>query len=228
MKGIGYIRVSTTQQADDGHSLDAQRAKIEAYCDLYEIDLVDTFADEGASGKTLERDGLQAALDAVEDGTADAVVVVKLDRLTRSVADLNVLLERYFAEGKAASLVSVSEQINTDTAAGRLVLNVLMSVSQWEREVISERTSEALQHMKAEGKRTGSIPYGYRLGPDGVHLVEDEAEQEIVDAVVTYREGGLSYRKIAARLADRGFTNRKGRRFNPATIGRILKANTDA
>jgi len=225
MTGIGYIRVSTEQQADDGHSLAAQRAKIESYCELYDIDLVDTFADEGASGKTVDRDGLQAALSAVESGRAGAVVVMKLDRLTRSVADLNVLLERYFAEGKAASLVSVSEQINTDTAAGRLVLNVLMSVSQWEREVISERTSEALQHMKAEGKRVGSIPYGYRLGPDGETLVEDEAEQEIVEAVVTYREAGLSYRKIAARLDESGFTNRKGRRFNPNTIGNIIKAN---
>ena len=225
MTAVGYIRVSTAQQADEGHSIDAQRSKIDQYASLYDLDIVDVFCDEGASGKTMDRPGLHNALNAVEEGKADAVVVVKLDRLTRSVADLNVLLERYFAEDAAASLVSVSEQINTDSAAGRLVLNVLMSVSQWEREVISERTSEALQHMKRQGKRTGSIPYGYRLAEDGVHLVEDEAEQDIVEAVVTYRESGLSYRKIAARLADRGFTNRKGRRFNPATVGRIIKAN---
>ena len=228
MEAVGYIRVSTAQQADEGHSLDAQRSKVEAYCDLYDIDLVRVYADEGASGKTLKRDGLQSALGALDAGTADAVVVVKLDRLTRSVADLNVLLERYFTETGGANIVSVSEQINTETAAGRLVLNVLMSVSQWEREVISERTSEALQHMKRQGKRTGSIPYGYRLAGDGETLVEDATEQDIIAAVLEYRQSGLSYRKIASRLADDGYSNRKGRRFHPGTIGRILKANMES
>jgi DNA invertase Pin-like site-specific DNA recombinase len=223
MKAIGYIRVSTSQQADTGVSMDAQRQKIEQYAELYDLDLVDIVADAGASGKTLDRDGLQEALNRMEQGEADTLVVVKLDRLTRSVADLNALLEGYFTGG--LDLVSVSEQINTGTASGRLVLNVLMSVSQWEREAIGERTSAALQHKKAQGERVGSIPYGYRLSADGVHLEEHEAEQQMIAAVLSYREAGLSYRRIAERLKSDGYTNRKGRTFNPRAIGSILKAN---
>ena len=221
-KALAYLRVSTAQQADTGVSLDAQAEKARQYCELYGLDLVDVIADAGASGKSLNRDGLQDALTRLQSGEADTLVVVKLDRLTRSVADLNILLERYFADG--FDLVSVSEQINTGTAAGRLVLNVLMSVSQWEREAISERTSEALQHKKAQGERVGGIPYGFQLAADGVNLEPHPAEQEMISAVVAYREAGLSYRKIAARLKADGYTNRKGSSFHPQTIARILKA----
>jgi DNA invertase Pin-like site-specific DNA recombinase len=220
-KAVGYIRVSTEQQAQDGVSIDNQRDKIQEYCDLYDLELVDVEADEGASGKNMDRDGLQNAVERLEEGEAETMVVVKLDRLTRSVSDLNVLLEKYFSE--RYDLVSVNEQVNTGTAAGRLVLNVLMSVSQWEREAISERTEQALQHKKANGERVGSIPYGYTLAEDGETLEEDPAEQEVIEAVKDYREGGLSYRAIADRLEEEGFTNREGNRFNPKTIGSILK-----
>ena len=168
---IGYIRVSTSMQADTGHSLAAQSRHIEQYCDLYDLDLVGIEADEGISGKTLERPGLQAALEQLEEGAAGLLVVVKLDRLTRSVRDLGVLLETYFTDG-AYDLASVSEKIDTTTASGRLTLNILTSVAQWEREIISERISTAMQHMKAEGKRTGYIPFGMQLADDGVHLVD--------------------------------------------------------
>lgn len=221
-KAVGYVRVSTAGQADTGVSMEAQRIKIRQYCELYGLDLAGVVEDAGASAKTLDREGLQDALGRLEKGEADTLVVVKLDRLTRSVVDLNTLLTRYFAE--RFNMVSVSEQINTGTAAGRLVLNVLMSVSQWEREAISERTVAALQHKKAEGQRVGEIPYGYRLAPDGIHLVEHEAEQEVISAVLEYRTAGLTYRAIAERLERRGFTNREGRPFHPQTVSNIFKA----
>lgn len=219
---VGYIRVSTAGQAEDGVSLDAQRAKIEAYCDLYGLRLAGVEIDAGASAKTLDREGLRAALARLERGEADTLVVLKLDRLTRSVVDLNVMLEGYFSE--RFNLVSVSEQINTGTAGGRLVLNVLMSVSQWEREAISERTATALRHKKAIGQRVGSIPYGYRLAADGMHLDELPAEQEVIKAVKQYRAAGLSYRSIAERLKERGFANRDGRDFHPQTVSNIFRA----
>lgn len=220
---IGYIRVSTDQQADKGVSLDAQRQKVRAYCDLYGFDLEGIEVDAGASASTLERDGLQRALAALDAGEADALVVVKLDRLTRSVRDLDALLTRYFAEGEHA-LVSVAEQVDTTTATGRMILNVLMSVSQWEREVIGERTSAALQHKKANGEYTGGgIPYGYQLDADGKMLLEDEAEQKVIRAVLEYREAGLSLRKVADRLEADGFTTRKGGKFYAKQISNIAK-----
>jgi DNA invertase Pin-like site-specific DNA recombinase len=221
-KAIGYIRVSTEQQASDGVSLSAQREKIEAFARLYEYELVAIIEDAGASAKTLDRDGLQDALGRLERGEAGALIVAKLDRLTRSVADLATLIEDHFTR---FSLVSVGEQIDTSTAAGRLVLNVLMSVAQWEREAISERTKTALQHKKRAGERVGSIPYGYQLGADGVMLQEDAAEQEVISAVLKYRAAGLGFRLICQRLAKDGFTARSGGIFYPQTVARIIEAN---
>ena len=221
---IGYVRVSTEQQAAEGVSLEAQRRKVAAYCDLYGFELVRIEADAGASASTLKRDGLQRALNALEAGEADALVVVKLDRLTRSVRDLDNLLTSYFAERFA--LVSVAEQVDTTTATGRMILNVLMSVSQWEREVIGERTSAALQHKKAQGEYTGGkVPYGYRVAADGVTLVEDEAEQEVIAAALEARAAGLSLRRTAALLNDEGFSTRTGGNFNHTAVARIEKAH---
>lgn len=225
-KAVGYVRVSTEQQASDGVSLAAQREKIEQYCALYDLDLIAVVEDAGASAKTLERDGLSEVLTLMEAGQAHALVVAKLDRLTRSVADLATLLEKYFA-GRF-DLVSVGEQVNTGTAAGRLVLNVLMSVSQWEREAISERTKTALQHKKARGQRVGSVPYGYCLDSNGATLNEDAEEQEIIHAVEKFHASGLSLGKIAAQLGTHGYTSRGGGKWHPQTIKNILAAQKAA
>jgi len=106
---IAYLRVSTDKQADRGVSLDAQRAKLKAYAELYELDLVEVIVDAGQSAKSLDRPGLQRALGMLKAGQAVALLVVKLDRLTRSVVDLGTLVERYFAPGKAA-LLSVGDE----------------------------------------------------------------------------------------------------------------------
>ena len=128
-KTVAYLRVSTDKQADKGLSLDAQRVKVAAYAELYDLDIVEVVVDAGVSAKTLDRPGLSRALTMLRTGKAEALLVVKLDRLTRSVRDLGDLVETYFAPSKSA-LLSVSEQIDTRSAAGRLVLNVLAAVSQ--------------------------------------------------------------------------------------------------
>src|SRR6266478_2729286 len=103
-KTIAYLRVSTDKRADRGVSLDAQRAKLKADAELYELELVEIIVDAGQSAKSLDRPGLQRALRMLKAGDAEALLVVKLDRLTRSVVDLGTLVERYFAPGKAALL----------------------------------------------------------------------------------------------------------------------------
>jgi len=220
---IAYARVSTNQQAEKGCSLAAQVAKMRAYAELYDLDLVEVIEDAGASAKTLERDGLQRALAMLKAGDADALLVLKLDRLTRSVRDLDTLISTWFADGRFA-LMSVGEQIDTRSAAGRLVLNVLASVSQWEREATGERTSAALQHKKANGERVGSIPLGYRLADDGVHLEEDATEQEAIAIACELREAGNSLRAIATALAERGFHSRTGRVYAATQIKRMVSA----
>ena len=219
---IAYIRVSTDKQADKGVSLDAQRAKVAAFAALYDLELVETVIDAGESAKTLARPGLQRALATIKAGKADALLVVKLDRLTRSVRDLGELVERYFSPGKAA-LLSVSEQIDTRSAAGRLVLNVLASVSQWEREAIGERTSTAMQHKKSLGEFTGgAAPYGFHLAADGEHLEELPEEQAVLAQVRELRAAGHSFRAVAAELTARGVLNRNGRAFDAARLCRMV------
>lgn len=215
-KAIGYIRVSTDKQTDQGVSLDAQKAKIEAYAMLYDLDMVEYVVETG-SAKNIERQGLLRALESLSSGKAEALVVVKLDRLTRSVGDLGRLVDTYF---KKYSLLSVSEQIDTRSSAGRLVLNVLASVSQWEREAIGERTSAAMQHMKAQGQYTGGKPpYGFDL-VDG-ELVENEAEQAVLVLVKKYRAKGLSLQKIAVVMADQGIRSRANKPFHYQSISKM-------
>jgi DNA invertase Pin-like site-specific DNA recombinase len=157
-------------------------------------------------------------------GEADALLVVKLDRLTRSVRDLGDLVSDYFAKG--AALLSVSEQIDTRSAAGRLVLNVLASVSQWEREAIGERTAVAMQHKAASGEYTGGrIPFGFALGEDGVTLIRDESEQATIDAARALAAEGLSLRAIAGALASRAILARNGRPFAASQVARLLASD---
>ena len=210
MKVIGYTRVSTDEQADKGLSLAAQRAKVEAYCKLYDLELVAMIEDAGQSGKTLKRDGLQRALTMLRKGKAGGIVIAKLDRLTRSVVDGGTLIADYFGE-KGNELFSVGDHINTRSAAGRLVLNVLLSVSQWEREAIGERTREVLLHKIANRERCGKVRFGYDLAPDGKMLVPNKVEQTAIRLMQKLRAAGESLRAIAAALNKRGIPTKEGR-----------------
>jgi DNA invertase Pin-like site-specific DNA recombinase len=224
-KTIAYLRVSTEKQADHGVSLDAQRSKIEAYAQLYDLRLVDLIVDAGQSAKTLDRPGLQRALAMLRAKQAEALLVTNLDRLTRSVVHLGQLVEDYFAEGGKWALLSVSEQIDTRSAAGRLVLNVLGSVAQWQREAIGERTKAAMRHKIAMGEYIGGeIPFGYRLSSDGVKLVRDLFEQDAKATARALRQSGMSLREIAAVLQARGVLTRSGRPFAPFQVSRMLRA----
>jgi len=215
-KAIAYIRVSTDKQADKGHSLLAQQEKIQAYAMLYDLEIIDYVVETG-SAKNLKRKGLQGALAQIKAGTAEALIVVKLDRLTRKVADLGHLVETYFSK---AGLLSVSEQIDTRSAAGRLVLNVLASVSQWEREAIGERTSAARQSMKANGLYCGgSAPYGQMLVAG--QLVTNPQEQAIITRAKALKAQGHSLRKIAAMFSSEGLKTRKDTDFSHTLVSRM-------
>ena len=145
-------------------------------------------------------------LELVDARQVQTVIVAKLDRLTRSVRDLADLLERF--ERRGVALVSVSESLDTGTAAGRLVLNVMMSVAQWEREAIGERTREALRHKKASGLRIGGIPFGFQLASDGRKLEPNAAEQCALGVIRECRLAGFSLRQVAAELNRQGFRTR--------------------
>lgn len=230
---VGYVRVSTERQADEGVSLDAQRAKLRAHCTALDLDLVAIESDEGVSAKTLDRPALQRALAALRDGRADALLVPKLDRLTRRVVDLGHLIESYFAEGRWA-LVSVADQIDTRTAAGRMTLFILMSVAQWEREAIGERTADALAHLRAEGVPLGRPALGWRHTAETDPatgrrvLAAVEGEQAAVARIGALRAAGHSYAAIACQLVAEGHPSQRGGRWLPNTVRRVwLRGGTE-
>lgn len=179
MRVIGYLRVSTVNQE---HGLDAQRASIEGEAKRrgWEVEWIE---DAGKSGKDIDRPGITAALAMLKAREADALVVAKLDRLSRSLADFARLLE--VAAKQGWSVVALDLGIDTTTPTGKLVANVMAAVAQWERETIGLRTKEALAAAKAKGVHVGR--------PQG----QDPA---VVRRIRRHRKAGMTYRAIADRL----------------------------
>ena len=226
LRAVGYVRVSTDQQAQEGVSLDAQQVRIRAHCVSQDIELVEIVCDDGYSAKSLERPGIKRALAMLTEKRVNAIVVVKLDRLTRSVKDLGFLCDTYFREGMPHSLLSVSDAIDTRSASGKLMLNVLMSVAQWEREAISERTQEAMNELKRRGVHTGAPPYGFHYSKEtDAHgrrnLVRNPIEQRNIERICDLHRAGLSVLDISKRLTADRVTPRKDQWERP-TIYRIL------
>lgn len=225
-KVVGYVRVSTEGQADGGVSLDAQRAKLAAYCIALDLDLVAVEVDAGLSAKSLDRPGLTRALGMLTRGDAAALLVCKLDRLTRSVRDLGALVDTYFAAGRWA-LLSVADSIDTRSAAGRLVLNVLASVAQWEREATAERTRDALAHLRDSGVKLGGAALGWEhtdaTDAAGRRIVAAvEVEARAVARILELRAAGHSLRAIAATLTVEGHTTKHGAQWHANTVRRVV------
>ena len=219
MVAIGYARVSTDKQADKGVSLDAQAEKIRAMAVVHGAQLLDMVEDGGESAKSLNRPGLQRVLKLVDQRQVQAVIVAKLDRLTRSVKDLCELLELF--ERRGVALISVAGSLDTSSASGRLVMNIMAAVSQWEREAIGERTRDALQHKRSQGERVGNIAFGYRLSADRKHVEADAGEQAVLGEIRRLRNAGTSLRRIAAALNGRALTTRRGTAWRMEHVARI-------
>jgi site-specific DNA recombinase len=226
MRVIGYARVSTDKQADRGVSLNAQTEKIRAMVVVHSAELADIIVEAGESAKSLNRPGMQRLLALIDSGEVQTVIVAKLDRLTRSVKDLCELLERL--ERRGVALISVAESLDTGSAAGRLVLNIMTAVSQWEREAIGERTRDALSHKRSNGERIGNIQFGYRLCVDGRHVEPDPSEQAVLDEIRQLRRNGHTLRGIAAALNHRTLRTRRGSAWRLEHVARIIKQGAAA
>src|SRR5450759_3177442 len=207
-KAIGYVRASTDKQAEHGVSLEAQVEKIRAMATVHDVELLDVLVDAGESAKDLDRPGMVRILDMVQSRAVGMVIVAKLDRLTRSVKDLAVLLEQFQRRG--VSLVSVAES--------------LVSVSQWEREAIGERTRDAMRHKKSKLEFVGNAPYGFRLAADKRHVEPEPGEQAILERIQRLRKGGKSLRGIADLLKRLDIRSRQGSPWRHEYVARLLKA----
>ena len=218
------MRVSTLDQSEYGVSLGSQESKLMAFALLHEMEVVESIVDAGESGKSLDRPGLQKSLELLRNGVADGLVVAKLDRLTRNIGDWQFLIANYFGEKAGMQLFSVADCIDTRSAGGRLVLNMLLSLAQAEREMTSERTRESLRHKIASGQRCGKLRYGYDLADDGKMLIPNAGELAAITLMMSLRDDGYSLRKIAAELTLRGIpTKEGGPAWSHTAISRILR-----
>ena len=216
-KAVGYIRVSTTGQVTDGVSLEAQRAKIQAWALANDYDLVAIHEDAGITGTSMDkRPGLQAAL--ADTGKGMALVAYSISRLARSTADMLEIAAGL--EKKGADLVSLTEKIDTTTAAGRMVFRMLAVLSEFERDIISERTTNALAHKKAQGQVYSALPLGY-ADQDG-KLVPIDEELRVVAEIKAMRNNGKTLRCIADDLNGRGIVGKRGGKYHASTIKAVL------
>lgn len=216
-KAIGYIRVSTSGQATDGVSLDAQRAKIKAWAMANDYDLIAIHEDAGITGTSMEkRPGLQAALAATGKGMA--LVAYSISRIARSTADMLEIATGL--EKRGADLVSLSEKIDTSSAAGKMVFRMMAVLSEFERDQISERTTAALAHKKAKRETYSALPLGY-ADQAGMLIPVDE-ELRVVAEIKDMRGAGMTLRDIADDLNSRGIVGKRGGKFFASTIKAVL------
>ena len=213
---VGYVRVSTSMQAEDGLSLDAQRAAITAYCNAHDIRLLRIYTDV-ESGAKRERRGLEEALAA----RAEVFVVLKFDRLSRSIKHFCQLYEDYFSQ--SIELVPIREAIKLDSALGRALVSILLVFAQMEREAIGERTREAIGHIRRGGYHYGTVPYGKKAVPASDNpryrvLVDNEDELRALERVKEVLESGEQISRVAEILNEQGLPPPRGAKWTRGSV----------
>jgi site-specific DNA recombinase len=215
-----YCRVSTDEQAREGVSLDEQQERLKSYCRAMgwnEEPLI--FVDDGYSAKDIDRPQLNRLLNQVKKGTISKILVTKLDRLSRRLLDLLKLIDTF--QEHNVSFISISESFDTNTPSGRLTLQVLGAVAEFERERIRERVFENMLHAANQGKWLTQNPYGYRL--ENKELVIYEPEAQIVRKVYDwYLNKGLGYYAIAKKLNEEGIPSRQKKEWSIRAIKLML------
>ena len=208
MKAIGYVRVSTEEQAREGVSLDAQEERLRAYCAMQGLELVEVVREAGVSGSVVltDRPAGGGLIAAVRGKRVEHVVALKLDRLFRDAVDALTQTREWDRAGIALHLVDMGGQsLNSASAMGRLFLTVLAGLAECERNLIAERTRTAMRHKAARGEVVGRAPRGLRI--EGKGVVADEASDGLTmyRRARTMRDAGLTYRAIAEQLTREGF-----------------------
>lgn len=220
MKAIGYIRVSTDEQARDGVSLDNQGAKIEAYCEYKGFTLMGIIEDAGISGgKNKARPGFIEVLNKIESGEAEALVLYSLERLSRDMLTL-LALERLLDEHDI-ELHTVEGEVNTSTPDGFVNFAMKAFLGEMERRQVKYRTKKAMEFKKEQGCIVGSVPYGYRrLGEKT--LEPQKAEQRVIDLAKSLYGASYSLSAICRELTEQGHRTRNGKAFTVEQVKRIL------
>lgn len=214
-----YIRVSTQEQAREGISLAAQEKLLRDYCKLYKYGIYNIYIDDGYSAKNMNRPALQNLISDIKNKKIESVLVWKLSRISRSVIDLLTLLKEF--EKYNVQFISYSEQFDTNTAVGKLLITVLASVAEFERETISDNVKTALNYRASLGKPTATQVLGYKRYEEKLFVIDKEAEL-IKEIFLEYLDC-LNYSEVARRLNAKGYVGKRGKKFKANQIKTIIK-----
>ncbi|WP_279525495.1 cassette chromosome recombinase CcrB [Staphylococcus aureus] len=221
-KRVGiYVRVSTEIQSTEGYSIDGQINQILEYCDFNNFVVVDVYADRGISGKSMNRPELQRLLKDANEGQIDSVMVYKTNRLARNTSDLLKIVEDLHRQN--VEFFSLSERMEVNTSSGKLMLQILASFSEFERNNIVENVFMGQTRRAQEGYYQGNLPLGYDKIPDSKHeLMINQHEANIVKYIFESYAKGHGYRKIANALNHKGYVTKKGKPFSIGSVTYIL------
>ena len=223
---VGYVRVSTDKQDT---SLGAQEQQIRAMAVVKGWDLAEVIIDRDEYSGDMNRPGLQRVIEMVKGKQVGAVIIAKLDRLTRSTRDVILMVELF--NKKKVALVSLAESLDTKSSMGRFFVRMIASLAELERESIGDRTRTGMGHLKSLGMPVGPAPYGWRAQGCNRHvplgskqpLVEDAVEQAVLRQVQGLRAGGMSLRDITEWLNEAGHTTRRGTAWRFQYVARLCK-----
>ncbi|MCY1597353.1 cassette chromosome recombinase CcrB [Staphylococcus pettenkoferi] len=216
----GYIRVSTERQVE-GYSIEGQITQIEQYCQFNGYELVDIYADRGISGKSMNRPELQRMLNDAKNGKLDCVMVYKTNRLARNTSDLLTIVEELHRQN--VEFFSLSERMEVKNSTGKLMLQILASFSEFERNIILENIYTGQRQRALEGYYQGNLPLGYNNIPDNKkELMINQHEANIVKYIFESYAKGHGYRKIANALNHKGYVTKKGNPFSISAVTYIL------
>jgi site-specific DNA recombinase len=221
---IIYCRVSTEEQATEGASMAAQENACRGYCAQRHLDVAEVVTDPGISAKDMQRPGVQRLLNLLRSGTVAGVVVWRLDRLTRSLRDLLSIID--LSESSGIALASVTEHISTDNPMGRLMLHMMGSMAQWERETIAERIRLGIRQRQEQGAWLGgSVPAGCKIvaAEDGSRrLAADPTTGPTVAQTWIRVAQGATLMDVVHFLRSTGIEAPRGKGWRVQTVAGLL------
>jgi len=219
---VGYIRVSTTHQAQNGISLENQKKRIHDYCKYKGYELLEIIEDAGVSGGgNKNRNGFLTLLDKIEQNSFDVLILLSLERLSRDMVSL-MLIEKFLSDHNT-ELHTIEGQIDTSSPDGFLSFAMKAFLSEMERRYVSQRTASAMGLKKSQGLVAGNVPFGFRRKENSDQLVEDKKEQIIIKLANKLYSKGYKLKDIVQELNGQGYTNRVGNKWVPVRVSALIK-----
>ena len=220
MKAVIYSRCSTQEQSESV-TLQAQCHRAKIFCELNGYEVIGSFSESMSGGKASNRPQLMSALDLVCSEKA-VLVVYSLSRLSRNIRDTLQISDRINKSG--AHIASLTEKIDTNSAVGRLFYTLIVSLAEFEKSLLSERTCSSMKYLRKKDMRISSrIPLGYDLAPDGKSLVQNPEEQVTIRQILNWKSEGDKLSAIANKLESSGMKTKYGGKWYAATVKYILE-----